>query len=441
MAGVSNTAVVETALNKTQFNHIDRDVDVHAGKQIQDSQALQQSWNVFQPRSGSIAPASLAMQELESSHLHELHAKIDGLSADMMIVKTTLKELQQGKPENPSLQKDLKQAQDDLQLAREQSDKIHKKWKKAASQLDQLRYKATETCQLADSDLIHQVMELRQQIRTFSYQYFQDKVPQMHRDTSNNSFWKYMTRATSTISQGYHAYLTSEIKRPFFIQAFLWRLLISEVLGKFCWVPSLRESIAKIYESLRPAYKEESNPEIPIASDADERFHGWSATTSALIVESIQEETRREANNDETKSLIHNISAQILEVIGSFAKNSSERISSHLECIIETAIALDRNICMQAVSMHWMFNLSKSEGQFDPDLMEQQVEVGSRSEKYTVDMVTAPALFKRSKRIGKNPEMEDRLLLKMTVTCVPISEGLDGRGSSRRALSDLWRSR
>ncbi|KAI0483752.1 hypothetical protein F4859DRAFT_473994 [Xylaria cf. heliscus] len=421
IAGVPNTTTM--ALPRVKCNSImsmEMDVEAYAGEQIP------HSLDTMQSRS------CLKMEKLDCSPWQELSAKIDTLSTDMSEIKLSLKELHQGKSDNLSLEEDLKQAQDDLQLARENYGEIHKRWKRAVSQLDQLQYKGTEMSQLTDGDLIRQVRELRYKIKNFSSQYFQCKVSQQHRDTSRNNFWKYMTAVTFTGSHDHYHDLMSETRRSILIQAFLWRLLVGEVFGKFCWVPSLREPVTKVYEALRPAYVEKSNQEVPIASRSDEKFQAWSATTSALILELTQNNSFKEGNNSETNLLVHDFSVQIIDVIGPFAIGSPSMISSDLHSIIEAAIDLDRNIFTKAASVHWIFTSSGCQVQLDSDLMDlQEKEVASRSEE-CVDVVTAPALVKRSKCIGTKSGLEEMVLVKMAVTRMALSGGYDPRGSSSR---------
>lgn len=157
-------------------------------------------------------------------------------------------------------------------------------------------------------------------------------------------------------------------------------------------------------------------------SGVDERLESWRATTSILILESIQHESRMEANSHNMNFWIHNFSIQVHDVLGPLTHDSYEKISNRLIYIIQAAIVLDQNICTQTSSIHWRFGPSRSHVQFDPDHMElEQAEVASRSDKY-VDVVMSPALFKTSKRMGKSSERE-YCLLKMAVTCRSSSGG------------------
>jgi hypothetical protein len=113
-----------------------------------------------------------------------------------------------------------------------------------------LQSKGTGMYQLPDSDLVNAVKQLRYQIRNFSLQYFDGKAPEQPGDTPTQNFWKYMLETTVT-GQDHHAYLMSEAKGPVVIQSFLWRLLVGEIFEKFCWAPSLRESMTRVYEALR----------------------------------------------------------------------------------------------------------------------------------------------------------------------------------------------
>lgn len=196
-------------------------------------------------------PEQANIREQEPSRWDELPGKIDGLSADMRSVLSAMRELQQDKHEKVALQKDLKEAQDKQQETTAALEKVQKSWKKAASQLDQVRSQGMGQYQLSDSDLTASVKRLRYDIRAFSVQYFAVNAPRQSGDVPTGNFWRYMYETTPG-SDDYQAHLASETRGPIVIEAFLWRLLVGEIFGKFCWVPWLQESITRVYQALQP---------------------------------------------------------------------------------------------------------------------------------------------------------------------------------------------
>lgn len=156
----------------------------------------------------------------------------------------------------------------------------------------------------------------------------------------------------------------------------------------------------------------------------------WKATTSALILEHIkdvdEEKVEKRVENFNSK-----ISDQVLDVIRSFVRELDGAVLNDLRHIIESSIALDQEICRQAARVDWIYPPSGGQVPFDPDCMSVEMgEVASQPGQY-VGVVIAPALKKRGKSTGENFETE-YFLLKMNVTCVPLSPGSCSTGRVAR---------
>ncbi|KAK3946032.1 hypothetical protein QBC46DRAFT_370656 [Diplogelasinospora grovesii] len=358
----------------------------------------------------------------------------------MRNVQRALENLQQEKHQKLALQRDLKEAQDKLAETTADLEAARKRWKKAASQLSQFQSQGgAGLYQVTDGDLINSAKQLRYDIRAFSVQYFLGKAPLGQLPGVDGGFSRYMRETINTTLKGYDdddvAHLmSSETSGPVVIQAFLWRLLVGEIFEQFRWAaspPWLRKPMAAVYRALKP-----TAAPTPEAS-GERRFQMWKATTSALILESMesmeeeeeeeeQEQVQRSSESTAEKTSSFNcwsFSDRVLDIIRPFVRNDSdvEGILGNLCNIIESSIALDQEICRQMARVDWVFPPPPSSKDllvsFNPDDMAVGVgETTPRPGQY-VSVVMAPALKKRGKSTGEDFEIEN-LLLKMEVTCM-----------------------
>ncbi|KAI0799126.1 hypothetical protein GGR55DRAFT_523192 [Xylaria sp. FL0064] len=407
-----NLASASTDRKSSQINRSSEDVEIHKNEGVAVCEVSRQAREVPQP---DVNPTQQALPRREERDLHgrEYRAKIDSLSADLQRSK---KMLQHERHKTAALEEALKETKADLNRTNEELQKVQKRWRKVASQLDQLQCKeAVSMHHLADSDLIRLVQQLRFLIRSFSVQYFNGKAPRQAREPLGlDNFTKYMPEAMGR--HEYHDYLLSDTKSPLVIQSFLWTILVHEIFDKFCWVPRLRDSMCDLYEALRPV---EDGREASSDSDADRRFQTWKSTTFALILSSNQENKDFRMNDTEGQRFARRISTQILSIISPFARNE-KGILYDLQLIVENAIALDQDMCTQATTFLWYFNTPQCQALFDTEYME--VDTGETMPRpgQHVEVVIEPALVKRVKHTGKSFKTED-WLVKMTVTCVPLS--------------------
>ena len=155
----------------------------------------------------------------------------------------------------------------------------------------------------------------------------------------------------------------------------------------------------------------------------------WKATTSALILESMKDEDQLNVQKT-VENFNPNFSKLVLDAIGPFVR-LDESILNDLQHIIESSIALDQKICRQAARVDWIFPPSGDLVPFDPDCMVAVMgEVTPQPGQY-VDMAITPALKKQGRSTGENFETE-YFLLKMDVTCAPLSPGSYSMGRVAR---------
>ena len=166
-------------------------------------------------------------------------------------IKTLENALARQQQEKIYTERALVGAREELQRTFEELEEIRKKWKKAASQLSQLRSDGARSCQLIDSDLIDKVKHLRYEIQSFSLQYFEAQGCEEANAMESNQLLKHL-RNTTPLTHDYKVYLESGIEGPMVIQSFLWRMLVGEVFGKFHWLPLLGREMTVLYEALKP---------------------------------------------------------------------------------------------------------------------------------------------------------------------------------------------
>ncbi|KAI0552466.1 hypothetical protein F4679DRAFT_581376 [Xylaria curta] len=389
---------MDHAQGTMQHNSTIEGIEIHGDEQTQALQAIERPKDMPPHRAH---PDTLALPDTQGW---------EELKVMIRTINTNVSALHQDKHEQASLQKDLRKTQDDLKRTTENLQEIQKKWKKATLQLDQLQSREAGTYQLADSEFIDSVTQLRYNIRNFASQYFEGKAPPGSKNLTTGNLSTYMLETTE--DDLYLDYLMSPSQGPFVVQSFLWRLLVGEVFEKFCWAPRLQESMATIYETLRPRYEDEHGRGASITFDVEQKFQNWKATTSALIFRSLWEGEASGDMNDEVGGLIEGFITEVLNILQPFARSRDERMLEDLRSILETAICLDRDLCRQARYVYWVFP-SQYRVTFNLDKMEMEMERAFRSGQY-VKLVTAPALMKRGKIAGKNGTADD-MLLKMAV--------------------------
>ncbi|KAI1746423.1 hypothetical protein F4680DRAFT_442692 [Xylaria scruposa] len=392
-----------------QHNRAIEDHEIQGDGQTQDLGVIEHPRDMPRRRAHPATPTLPNTQDLDYL-VYDFPEQFNMMKAMIQNINTNVNTLRRDEHEKACLQKDLQKTQNDLKRATENLQEVQRKWKKATSQLDHLQSKEASTYQLADSELISSVKQLRYNIRNFASQYFAGKAPPECKTLATGNLSRYMLETTG--DDPYLDYLMSPSQGPFLVQSFIWRLLVGEVFEKFCWAPRIRKSMTAIYETLRPRYEDEHDRGASITSDAEQKFLNWKATTSALILKSLRDGEASEDMNDEVGAFIQGFLTEVLNILQPFARSGDERMLEDLRSIFETAICLDRDLCRQVGTVYWVFLPSQYRVTFNRDKME--MERASRSGGQYIKLVTAPALMKRGKTTGKNATAND-MLLKMAV--------------------------
>lgn len=139
----------------------------------------------------------------------------------------------------------------------------------------------------------------------------------------------------------------------------------------------------------------------------------WKATTSALILESMN---NGQSENQNTEVWAREFSSSVLDTIVPLMRDLDEGILENLTDIIQNSIFLDKNICRQSARVGWLIPPSERSLSFDPDFMAVEAGAPPPQRGQRIGMVAAPGLKKRGKSTGEDFEIEN-LLLKVKVFC------------------------
>jgi len=312
-------------------------------------------------------------------------------------------------------------AENELRKKNIELEDIRKRWKQAASELNKFRVQAQGFYQVTDRYLIDLATQLRYNIRSFAIQYFGGALPNNVKMQNTEFFECYMQPATPG-TDAYRVYLRSPGKCPSIVQAFLWRVLASEIFDKFLWAGNISRRVSRLCDLLRPRSQSEANPESRSNPEAERKYQMWSATTTGLLLDTLNMEEGSEAYKRLEKDK-NEILEQIQITIDPFVRSCDEGYTQELRRILNDALALDREISRQVARVFWVFGSKKTQLMFDSTTME--LEKGEKPSKANQEvlLVVGPAMRKRGKSTGEDFNVEN-VLLQMEVSCEPVLDML-----------------
>lgn len=145
----------------------------------------------------------------------------------------------------------LNETSNDLKQKNDSLADLRKRWKQAAMELDKLKSLQNRLpYQVTDSDMGNEVMQLRQNIRNFAFQYFGDELPS-HNLIMNPMIRQCFMELVSTEDILPH-YFSSKEKRPFIIQAYMWHVLWNDLFDQFLWAGGVKYAIRVLDERVHP---------------------------------------------------------------------------------------------------------------------------------------------------------------------------------------------
>ncbi|KAI0393504.1 hypothetical protein F5Y17DRAFT_476763 [Xylariaceae sp. FL0594] len=261
----------------------------------------------------------------------------------------------------------VSETQEELLSSNQTIQTLRQKWVAVSSELRKLRAEGQETSQLADSDLIEAVESLRYQVRNFAAQHFPHRVSGQPEEDSRRGFSEFSSNTIAAMAREHgRELMLSEEKWPAMAQLYLWTVLTTKIFYKFRWLIKFLK---------KP----------------------------------------RQKSQNQISSTTHNISMLILQHMGPYNPTANQQcMLDDLRQIVEKAIQIDRDLCLQTAKYSWEFPRTL---RYDPTCME--IPTGAREHQPEagdlIDLATAPGLSK-SKCTKEGLEPAD-FLLKMEVTC------------------------
>lgn len=223
-----------------------------------DVRGLQRTVGALEQEKHALRQAHRALAELKQDRLdmRMVQSSLERLQQGMLDMDSfhhSLQKLGQDNEQRFALEKDVKEARVQLRKTTLELEKTRKLWKKAVSQLDQIRSHESGAFQVTDDELVSSVNGLRYDIRSFSMQYFMGDTSLASNRLPVGGFSEYL-RQTTAESDERPTYALCDTFGPVIIQAFLWRLLIGEIFGRFRWIPRLADSMVALYQALDPGW-------------------------------------------------------------------------------------------------------------------------------------------------------------------------------------------
>lgn len=146
--------------------------------------------------------------------------------------------------------------EDEMREKDEEVDDYQKRWKKTAKELNKLRASSQGFYQMTDQYLIDLATQLSYNIRSFAIQFFEGKIKvkgPIETSRFSGPYLHAIKPGGDKLHPGLKNYLVSPDRRPTVIQAFLWRVLVEEIMDGILWL-GMEESIPfrKLNRLLRP---------------------------------------------------------------------------------------------------------------------------------------------------------------------------------------------
>lgn len=284
------------------------------------------------------------------------------------------------------------------------------RWKKAAKELDGLRVQGQGFYQVTDNYLCDLIIQLRYKIRDFGIQYFSEELSKCPRFEPNRVWKDYMV--STTRDRSYLDLVECSETRPSVIQAFLWRVIVQEVFCKFRWAGSASSPVTKLSKDLESCLQ--GGGTAPANADTTKKLHTWRATTVNLVLDTMGQQKRRQADN-ELQRWEGKLYDEVYRNLRLLKPKGQKGCQQDFLDIINEAVKIDREISKQVSRVTWTFGSEDVIQTLDLASMElRKGEVFKPKSKVT--LVTSPGVIKQGKSTGEGFESNFDLL-KMEVSC------------------------
>ncbi|GKT58452.1 LOW QUALITY PROTEIN: hypothetical protein ColTof3_05791 [Colletotrichum tofieldiae] len=148
----------------------------------------------------------------------------------------------------------LQQKEEELTQNKVNLTQLSRRWKKVAGELNKLKVSRKQSLhELTDPYLISKTNSLRYSIRNFAIRYFEEDFQDIAKVESSIRETKYFRHFRAAAQDEFirGAYFGSKQGRPKIVQAFIWRVLTSEIFEQYLWAgPGLSRALQLLNERM-----------------------------------------------------------------------------------------------------------------------------------------------------------------------------------------------
>ncbi|CAG9989531.1 unnamed protein product [Clonostachys byssicola] len=309
--------------------------------------------------------------------------------------------------------------EEELTKAKETAATARQGQMKAVSELNKSMRLNQGSDQSTDTQLVQKLVELRNDIRTWSLTYFITTSENASK-LSRHDLMKILDKTkvhSFTRENFFERSLQDPTIRPTVVRSILWKVLQCGIFRQYLWVmgPFMSRSVKDTHNFLSfhmvKKHTQDSN-------EKSHKFNIWRANGSAMFSQAPDPDQKR-TNRDQ---IITKWVATIIVLLKPlFANQDQKDVEDDLYQIIDQALALDEELCQQVADVSVQY-LRDSAGlvklRFDSDAMTTEIGSKDATAGDAVSAILAPALVKRGNSAG-NQFDKQILLVPMEVICQP----------------------
>ena len=111
-------------------------------------------------------------------------------------------------------------------------DAVRQMWKQTARELGKYQTQEKVVDQVTDPEMIQKARQLQYNVRNLAYQHFGGEL---NTGKSVQDSWQCLQKQLRTPTDYFEACMSSPVKRPMLVGAFLWEFLVNEIFENFWW--------------------------------------------------------------------------------------------------------------------------------------------------------------------------------------------------------------
>ncbi|CAH0056309.1 unnamed protein product [Clonostachys solani] len=298
---------------------------------------------------------------------------------------------------------------------------------KAISELNKAMRLNQGSDQSTDTQLVQKMVELRNNIRTWSLTYFITEFENTPRLCRQDMEILYELGLDSVMRKDcFERSLQDTTIRPTVARSVLWAVLQRDLFRQYLWV------IRPFGRWVRDTHKFlSSKMMMKYSQDFDEKSHKfniWRANGNGMFSQAPRPGQKRMCRNRTITQLVTSTMRLLKPLLASQDQKDAE---GELYQIIDQALALDEELCQQVADLSVRY-LEDSSGlvgaRFNPRAMTTEIGSKDATAEDVVSVVLAPALIKRGNSAG-NDFNKQVILVPMEVICEPAEPNPTSRAN------------